>query len=74
VFVPGKPTPVKHLSGAPLYGRPLVPTNNRLGWKGLPGKNTSLLQKSVNYGNKKFYSTGPAYVKPWLFNFYLEDS
>jgi hypothetical protein len=34
-----------------------LPTNIRLGWKGLPGTNT--LQKSVNYVSKKFYSTGP---------------
>jgi hypothetical protein len=36
-----------------------LPTNTRLGWKGLPGTNTSLLRKSVNYGRNKFYSTGP---------------
>ncbi len=36
-----EPTRVKHLSGALLWGRLLVlPTNTRLGWKGLPGKNT----------------------------------
>jgi len=34
-------TQVKHLSGAPLEGRLLaLPTNNRLGWKDLPGANT----------------------------------
>jgi len=33
--------PSEHLSGAPLYGRPLaLPTNIRLGWKSLPGPNT----------------------------------
>ncbi len=32
---------MKQLSGAPLYGRLLaLPTNNRLGWKGLSGANT----------------------------------
>ncbi len=32
---------MKHLSGAPLYGGLLaLPTNIRLGWKGLPGANT----------------------------------
>jgi hypothetical protein len=32
---------VKNLSGAPLYGKFLaLPTNTRLGWKGLPGTNT----------------------------------
>jgi hypothetical protein len=34
-------------------------TNIILGWKGLLGTNTSLLQKSVNYGRNTFYSTGP---------------
>ncbi len=29
-------------------------TQTRLGWKGLPGTNTSLLRKSVNYGRKSF--------------------
>jgi hypothetical protein len=33
------PTQVKQLTGAPLLGRPLaLPTNTRLGWKGLPGQ------------------------------------
>jgi hypothetical protein len=32
---------VKHLSGAPLWGRLLAPpTKTRLGWKGLAGTNT----------------------------------
>ena len=36
-----KLTRVKHLSGTPLYGRLLAsPTNNKLGWYGLPGTNT----------------------------------
>ncbi len=35
-----RPTRVKHLSGAPHWGRHLAsPTNIRLGWKGLPGTN-----------------------------------
>ncbi len=32
--------------------------NIRLGWKGLPGTNISLLQTFVNYGHKKFYNNG----------------
>jgi len=54
VFVPEKPIqssimfvskvrvyPVKHLLGAPFYGRLLaLPTDIRLGWKCLPGTNT----------------------------------
>jgi hypothetical protein len=38
---------------------PNLLTNIRLGWKILPETNTSLLQKFVNYGNKKFYNIGP---------------
>jgi len=34
-----------------------VPTNIGLGWKGLPGTNTSLLGTFVNYDLKKFYNT-----------------
>ncbi len=36
-----------------------LPANIRPGWKGLPGTNTCLLRKSVNYGRNKFYSAGP---------------
>ncbi len=35
---------------------PAVPTNNRLGWKAFY---SSLLQKFVTYGCKKFYNIGP---------------
>jgi hypothetical protein len=48
---------VEHMKGVSLGQTPPSLTNIRLGWKGLPGKNTSLLQKSVNYSRKKFYST-----------------
>ncbi len=30
-----------------------------LGWKSLPGTNTSTLQKLVNYGQKSFITLGP---------------
>jgi hypothetical protein len=42
---------VKHLSGAPLYGRHLVlSTNIRLGWKSLLGsKHYSLIGSFINY-------------------------
>jgi hypothetical protein len=51
---------INRLKDAPLQGRPLaLPENIRLGWRGLPGTNTSLLRKSVNYGRKKFYNTVP---------------
>jgi hypothetical protein len=74
MFVPGKPLQpsllfmnkleliqVKHLSGAPFYGRLLaLPTNIRLGWKRNVGdKHSSLLPKFVTYGRKKFYNVGP---------------
>jgi hypothetical protein len=36
-----------------------LPTNIRLSWKGLPGKNSSLLRTFVNYGRKKFCNIGP---------------
>ncbi len=40
LWVRQETTQVKHLSGAPLSDRLLaVSTNNRLGWKGLPGAN-----------------------------------
>ncbi len=52
---------MKHLSGAPLKGRPLaLPANIRLGWKSLPGTNTlAYYENQINYGRNKFYSAGP---------------
>jgi hypothetical protein len=39
---------VKHLSGAPFYGRLLaLPTNIRLGCKGLPGTNALAYYKNL---------------------------
>jgi hypothetical protein len=44
---------VKHLSGAPFWGRLLASlTNNRLGWKGLPGTNAP-----AYYENSKITAT-----------------
>ncbi len=37
--------------------------NIRLGWKGLPWTNTSLLRKLVNYGGKMFYRIGPRGIR-----------
>jgi len=56
---------VKHLSGAPFYGRLLaLPTNIRLDWKrNVSHKHSSLLRKFVKYGQKKFYNIGPRWVK-----------
>ncbi len=45
---------MKHLSIAPLKSRLLaLPTNIRLGWKGLP-----IIRKSINYDCKKMYRIG----------------
>jgi hypothetical protein len=43
-----EPTEVKHLSGAPLWGRLLASTTNmRLGWKSLPRTNTLAYYKNL---------------------------
>jgi len=36
-----------------------LPTNDRLGWKGLPEPIPSFLRTFVNYGRKEFYNLGP---------------
>ncbi len=38
-----------------------MPTNNRLGWKGLPEASTLAYYETVTYSRKKFYS-----IVPWL--------
>ncbi len=39
---------LKHLSGAPYYGRfTALPTNIRLGWKGLAGTNSVAYYKNL---------------------------
>jgi hypothetical protein len=51
---------VKHLSCAPHLGKlHALQTNIRLSWKSLTGTNSSLLQKSINYGQKSFVTFGP---------------
>ncbi len=56
----GKARRVEHLKGAYLGLALALPANIRLGWKGLPETNiVAYYEKSVNYGCKKFYSTGP---------------
>jgi hypothetical protein len=45
---------VRLLSGAPLQGRLLALTTNiKKDWKTLPGTNTSLLSKFVNYSPRE---------------------
>jgi len=50
------------LKGASLRLVPALPANVRLDWKGLPWTKTSILRKSVNYGQKRFYNIGPRLV------------
>ncbi len=54
-------TQVKHLSDAPLKGRLLaLPTNIRLGWKGLPGTNIlAYYEKSQLTAVKSFVTLAP---------------
>jgi hypothetical protein len=57
--VRSEPTPVKHLSGAPLYGRLLVLTAiNRLSWIGLPATNTLAYYRHFT-DVKSFTTLGP---------------
>ncbi len=51
---------MEHLREAPLLDRLLaLPTNIRLGGKGLTDKHSSLLRIFINYGRKNFYNIGP---------------
>jgi hypothetical protein len=58
-----EPIRVKHLSGAPLYGRPLAsPINIRLGWTGLPGTNTLAYYENPKITSvKSFIVPAPGY-------------
>ncbi len=47
---------MKHLSDDLLFVRLLaLPINIRLSWESLPGTNTQLLLRFINYTSKKFY-------------------
>ncbi len=52
---------MKHLSGAPLYGKLLpLPTNIRLSWKALPGTNAlAYYEKSKLTSVKSFITLAP---------------
>jgi hypothetical protein len=56
---------VKHLSGAPSLTHKHWTRLNRLA----RDKPSSLLRKSVNYGRKKFYDTGPSFSYNGSFTF-----
>ncbi len=69
-FVPGKPLQPSLVFGGKAEAYPSeapfrcstvgqAPSLTHKHWKGLPGTNTSLSRKSVNYGRYKFYDTGP---------------
>jgi hypothetical protein len=59
---------VKHLSGAPFYGRLLaLPTNIRLDWKDLPGTNAqAYYEKSYLTAVKSFITLAPGITNPSL--------
>jgi hypothetical protein len=64
VFVPGKPFYPSLMfvskAGTFLQGRlQASPTNIRLGWKGLPGTNSSLFERFKSFKEKKCYEYGP---------------
>jgi hypothetical protein len=59
---PGAYPRVEYLKGASLRKASALPTNTRLGWKGLPGTNTNLLRKPANYGRIKVYVQAPGYI------------
>ncbi len=56
-------TRVEHLKGASLGYAPASPANITLGWKSLAETNTILLRKSIKYGCKKVYMSGPCVAK-----------
>jgi hypothetical protein len=60
---------VKHPSGAPFYERLLALTTNIIQGRKRPvrDKHYSLLQKFVNYGQKKYYKIGPSHILNALF-------
>ncbi len=55
-----QPSQLGHLKDAPLEAKvQRLPTNIRLGWKGLPRTNTSLLRKSASTNVKSFIVQAP---------------
>jgi hypothetical protein len=65
---------LKHLSGAPLWGRFLaLPTNNRLGWKDLPGVKTLAFCKNSKLTDVNFYNIGPRLSVDNTFSVPLDD-
>jgi hypothetical protein len=46
----------------------------RLGWKGLPRANTSLLGRFISYGRKRFITLGPGVNSYKIFYFMTTDA
>ncbi len=64
VTVQGAVFTTVHILKNLIYGPSKLKCSISLGRKGLPGTNTlAYYEKSVNYGCKKFYSTGPNVIK-----------
>jgi hypothetical protein len=60
-----EPTRVEHVIDAPLYGRLLaLPTNIRLGWKGLTGTKTLAYYEHLQITDEKsFITLGPGRLR-----------
>ena len=62
---PGAYPIVEHLKGSSIVQAPVLPTKTKLE-RLARDKHSSLLQKSVNYGEKSFITLGPGRVD-WVF-------
>jgi hypothetical protein len=62
VFVPGKLSKPSLMFVGNVQNLKVISLGSiTLGWKDLPGTNTSLLQTFANYGRREFYN-----IEPWL--------
>jgi hypothetical protein len=48
-----------------------LPTNNRMGWKGLPETNTPAYYKKIVYWHKEFYNIGPWFMSGFKTFFFV---
>jgi hypothetical protein len=55
---------VEHLKGASLRLAPALPSNIRLGWKGLPWTNALAYYEHSKLRRKKFYNIEPRLERP----------
>jgi hypothetical protein len=72
IFMGKSTITVESYKGVHCNGRlPILSANLRLAWKQLSvTKHSSLLWHGINYGHKKFYSTGCSICEDTLFVFY----